>query len=228
MRQYVVYLRVSTEDQGRSGLGLEAQRRDVDVFLTSFSDLPFEILGEFVEVQSGGDNDRPELGKALDLVRKTGAELLVAKLDRLSRRVAFIANIIEDKRVRLRVASMPYADTFQLHVYAALAEQERAFISARTKAALQAAKARGVKLGGMRDATGKRNDAKKAKADVEALKVIEIVRAFQAQGLSLRAVAGRLNDLGVKTPRGASWSAVQVSRVVQRVGGSSAISRSAS
>lgn len=217
-RRYVVYLRVSTEDQGRSGLGLEAQKRDIDIFLSSFSDVPWEVLGEFIEVQSGGDNDRPQLAKALDMVRKNaGAELLVAKLDRLSRRVAFIANIIEDKKVKLRVASMPNADTFQLHVYAALAEQERAFISARTKAALAAAKARGVKLGGNNDPAQKRNEARKATAVKEALKLKETVLALQNAGMSLRGIAERLNAMGVKTARGAAWGPVQVQRVIQRV-----------
>ena len=218
-RRYVVYLRVSTEDQGRSGLGLEAQKRDIDIFLSSFSDVPWEILGEFIEVQSGGDNDRPQLAKALGMVRKhAGAELLVAKLDRLSRRVAFIANIIEDKRVKLRVASMPHADTFQLHVYAALAEQERAFISARTKAALAAAKARGVNLGGNNDPAQKRNEARKAAAVKEALKLKDTVLALQNAGMSLRGIAERLNQMGLKTARGAAWGPVQVQRVIQRVG----------
>lgn len=218
-RRYVVYLRVSTEDQGRSGLGLEAQKRDIDIFLSSFSDVPWEVLGEFIEVQSGGDNDRPQLAKALEMVRKhPGAELLVAKLDRLSRRVAFIANIIEDKRVKLRVASMPHADTFQLHVYAALAEQERAFISARTKAALTAAKERGVRLGGNNDPAQKRNEARKAAAVKEALKLKDTVLALQNAGMSLRGIAERLNQMGLKTARGAAWGPVQVQRVIQRVG----------
>lgn len=217
-RRYVVYLRVSTEDQGRSGLGLEAQKRDIEIFLSSFSDVPWEILGEFIEIQSGGDNDRPQLTKAIEMVRKhPGAELLVAKLDRLSRRVAFIANIIEDKRVKLRVASMPHADTFQLHVYAALAEQERAFISARTKAALAAAKERGVKLGGNNDPAQKRNEARKATAVKEALKLKDTVLALQNAGMSLRVIAERLNEMGLKTARGAAWGPVQVQRVIKRV-----------
>ena len=143
MKQYVTYMRVSTKEQGRSGLGLEAQRRDIDLFLENYSEVPFEIAGEFVDVQSGGDNERPQLQEAIALSKSLKCELLVAKLDRLSRKVSFIASLIEDKGVDLRVASMPYADKFQLHIYAALAEQERDFISARTKAALQAAKARG-------------------------------------------------------------------------------------
>ncbi|MGB4910222.1 MAG: recombinase family protein, partial [Tabrizicola sp.] len=113
MKHFVIYRRVSTEDQGRSGLGLEAQTRDIDLYLANYADTPFEIAGAFLDVLSGRDNDRPELTKALDLCRKTGAELLVAKLDRLSRRVSFIAALMDDPKVKLRVASMPNADKFQ-------------------------------------------------------------------------------------------------------------------
>ncbi|MGX1256625.1 DNA invertase Pin-like site-specific DNA recombinase [Sinorhizobium fredii] len=148
MLRYVVYTRVSTEDQGKSGLGLEAQERDIGIFLDRFSAVPYEIIGRFQDVDSGANNGRPELNKALALVRKTGAELLIAKLDRLSRKVSFIATLMDDPKVKLRVAQMPQADKFQLHIYAALAEQERTFISERTKAALRVAKERGVKLGG--------------------------------------------------------------------------------
>ena len=136
MKQYVVYTRVSTEEQGRSGLGLEAQERDIGIYLESFSEMPWEVIGRFQDVLSGKQDDRPQLAAALELVRKTGAELLVSKLDRLSRDVAFIATLIKDPKVRLRVAQMPNADPFQFHLYAALAEQERKFISERTKAAL--------------------------------------------------------------------------------------------
>jgi DNA invertase Pin-like site-specific DNA recombinase len=217
MKQYVVYTRVSTQDQGRSGLGLEAQERDVAIFLAQFSDVPYEIIGEFRDVLSGTDDDRPELDKALALVRKTGAELLVAKLDRLSRKVSFIAKLMDDSKVKLRVASMPFADKFQLHIYAALAEQERDFISARTKAALQAAKARGVKLGGMRDATMKRNEATKAKADRFAASVLPIVKRLRDGGATLQAIADALNAAGKLTPRGGQWTATGVKRVTERV-----------
>lgn len=215
--KYVIYTRVSTEDQGRSGLGLEAQQRDIDIFLDRFSEVPFEVIGRFQDVQSGGDNDRPELEKALALVRKTGAELLVAKLDRLSRKVSFISALMDDKRVKLRVACMPHADKFSLHVYAALAEQERTFISERTKAALRMAKERGVKLGGMRDATGERNKAIQAKADREAHKLMKIIGPLHKAGTSLQKIARALDDQGISTSRGGNWSATQVSRVLARV-----------
>ncbi|MDW9927549.1 DNA invertase [Sinorhizobium meliloti] len=218
MQQYVIYTRVSTEDQGRSGLGLEAQERDIAIFLDKFSDIPFEIIGEFRDVQSGADSDRPELAKALELVRKTGAELLVAKLDRLSRKVSFIATLMDDKRVRLRVAQMPHADKFQLHIYAALAEQERTFISERTKAALKAAKGRGVRLGGLRDKTMKRNEAIQQKANAEAAKVMKIVGPLRASGQTLSAIAETLDSMNIPTSRGGKWTPTQVSRVLERVG----------
>lgn len=217
MQQYVIYTRVSTEDQGRSGLGLEAQERDIAVFLDKFSEVPFEIIGEFRDVQSGSDADRPELAKALELVRRTGAELLVAKLDRLSRKVSFIATLMDDKRVKLRVAQMPQADKFQLHIYAALAEQERTFISERTKAALKAAKDRGVQLGGLRDKTMKRNEAIQTKANAEAERLIRIIGPLKASGQTLSAIAETLDTMQVPTSRGGKWTAKQVSRVLERV-----------
>lgn len=217
MRQYVIYTRVSTEDQGKSGLGLEAQERDIAIFLANFSDVPYEVIGRFRDVQSGKADDRPELAKALAMVRETGAELLVAKLDRLSRKVSFIAALMDDPKVKLRVAQMPYADKFQLHIYAALAEQERTFISERTRAALRAAKERGVKLGGARDATMARNAAVKAKADAEAQRVMKVIAPLRSAGQSINVIADTLNDMGVPTSRGGRWTAKQVSRVLQRV-----------
>lgn len=216
MKQYVVYTRVSTSEQGRSGLGLEAQERDIGIFLENFSEEPWEIIGRFRDVLSGKSDDRPQLAEALKLVRQTGAELLVAKLDRLSRRVSFIASVMDDKRVRLRVASMPNADNFQLHIYAALAEQEREFISKRTKAALQMAKARGRQLGGLRDKTMKRNEAIQRKAKAEAEKVMKVIGPLREAKQSLATIAGTLNDMQVATSRGGSWTPMQVKRVLDR------------
>lgn len=218
MQKYVIYTRVSTDEQGRSGLGLDAQERDIDVFLTSFSEVPYEVIGRFAEVVSGGADDRPQLALALKLVRATGAELLVAKLDRLSRRVSFIAALMDDKAVRLRVASMPQADKFQLHIYAALAEQERTFISERTKAALRAAKMRGQKLGGLRDKTMKRNAAIQTRANADAARVVKVAGPLRAAGATLASIAATLNDTDVATPRGGSWTPTQVARVLDRAG----------
>jgi DNA invertase Pin-like site-specific DNA recombinase len=217
MKQYVVYLRVSTEEQGKSGLGLEAQQRDIEIFLSNYSDIPFEVLGTFTDVLSGKNADRPELAKAIALAKQTGAELLVAKLDRLSRNVAFIANLLEDKKLTFRVASMPHADKFQLHIYAALAEQEREFISLRTKAALQAAKDRGTKLGGLRAGTEQRNAASKAIADNYAQRVSSLVVPLRDAGASLRAIADALNNAKVPTSRGGIWGPSQVKYTLDRL-----------
>lgn len=218
VKQYVIYKRVSTEDQGKSGLGLAAQERDIQLFLTGFTEVPYEVLADYTEIETGKANDRPVLGEALALVRKTGADLLVAKLDRLSRKVSFISAVMDDPKVRLRVAAMPYADKFQLHIYAALAEQEREFISARTKAALAEAKARGTQLGGLRDKTMKRNAVVQADAEARAERVAGIVLPMREAGTPLREIAGHLNRAGVPTARGGQWQASQVMRILERLG----------
>jgi len=215
--QYVLYRRVSTVEQGKSGLGLEAQDRDLRIYLETYSPTPWEIMGEFTDIESGADADRPELAKAIELARKKRATLLVSKLDRLSRRVSFITALMEDRRLSFRVASMPHADTFQLHIYAALAQQEREFISLRTKAALQEAKARGVKLGGLRDATMKRNKAVKAQAQERAEVWRGVVAPLHEAGKSLRDIAGALNTAGIKSGRGGKWHATSVKRLVERL-----------
>jgi len=222
MKQFVTYRRVSTEDQGADGHGQDAQRRDIALYLDAYADTPFEVIGDFADVQSGKDNDRHGLTQALDLCRKTGATLLLAKLDRLSRRVSFVATLLEDPKLSLRVASMPHADKFQLHIYAALAEQERDFISLRTKAALAVAKvkreAAGLPpLGGLRDKTAQRNVAIQRNALGDALKVQAVVQPLRDAGKSLRAIAAALEASGAQTPRGGHWTASQVQRVLVRL-----------
>lgn len=216
-KKYVIYYRVSTKSQGESGLGLEAQARDINLFLANYSDTPYEILGTFTEVQSGKIADRPVLSEALAMAREHKADLLVAKLDRISRRVSQIAALMEDKQLTIRVASMPNADPFQLHVYAALAEQERRFISLRTKQALAAAKARGQKLGGLRDATKRRNEAAKVAADTAAQKVSSIIVPMRDSGSTLKQIADALNTAGVPTPRGRQWKAMSVKNALTRL-----------
>jgi DNA invertase Pin-like site-specific DNA recombinase len=216
--QYVTYQRVSTQEQKKSGLGLLAQQRDIDIYLTTYSDVPYEVIGEFADTGSGADNGRPELQKALALAKKTGATLLVAKLDRLSRRVSQIAQIMEDPKITFRVATMPHADKFQLHIYGALAEQEREFISLRTKAALAQAKARGVKLGGYRgNALTKANTARTATATAIAVKLASMVGPMRRDGMTLEQIADRLQEQGVQTPQNGTWTAKAVSRVLARV-----------
>lgn len=150
MPSYVLYRRCSTQDQGRSGLGLEAQDRDIEVFLQNFAEPGYQILGRFTDIESGADNGRPGLAEAIQAAKANNATLLVSKLDRLSRRVSFIAGLMDDKKLNFKVAQMPYADKFQLHIYAALAEQERDFISKRTSAALAVKRRSGEKTGGAR------------------------------------------------------------------------------
>jgi len=215
--RYVVYRRVSTADQGASGLGLEAQERDIRLFLDTYAEAGSTVIEAFTEVASGGDDDRPVLAKAIAMAKAQDGVLLVSKLDRLSRKVSKIAVLMDDNRLRLRVASMPHADKFQLHIYAALAEQEREFISRRTREALASAKARGVKLGGLRPGTAARNAAVKDAAAKRAERVRAIVLPLRERGATLRDIADALNGSNVPTPRGGLWHAGSVNRVLARL-----------
>lgn len=217
MKKYVIYYRVSTKRQGESGLGLEAQERDIALFLDNYSDIPFEVIGIFTDVETGKHADRPEFEKALELARQNRAELLVSKLDRLSRKVRDIATWMDDDRLTVRVASMPHADKFQLHIYAALAEQERDFISLRTKQALAAAKARGQRLGGLRDKTMKRNRAAIQAADAAAKRVADIIMPMREGGSTLHQIASALNSAKVSTPRGRQWTPTAVRNALLRL-----------
>jgi len=165
----------------------------------------YEVLERCCDVESGAKADRPQLTAAIALARRTGATLLVAKLDHLSRSVAFIATLLGDKTLDFRLAAMPYADKFQLHIYAALAEQERDFISKRTKAALQVAKARGAKLGGSRPEAEVRHAAVKATADANAARVFLAIKSYRLAGATYRQVSEHINQLKVSTARGGSW-----------------------
>lgn len=213
--QFVVYRRVSTKGQGDSGLGLEAQDRDLDLYLENYAG-ESEVLGTFTDVLSGKDGVvRPEFEKAIELVQKHKATLLVSKLDRISRDVETIARVI--KRVNLKVACMPHADRFQLHIYAALAEQEREFISIRTKQALAEAKRRGTTLGGLRDATGERNRVRQQSAKDAAERLRGLLMPMVEQGMSLRAMAEALNRSGQVTATGSKYQATTVKRVIERL-----------
>lgn len=216
---FVTYRRVSTSEQGRSGLGLEAQQRDLDLYLGTVPDAT--VLADVVEVVSGGkgESDRPELAKALALCRREKATLLVAKLDRLSRNVAFVANLLEDKTVNFKVAQLPRASRFELHLWAALAEQEREFVSQRTKAALAAAKARGVKLGGARPHLPEHNRRRNERAQRHAEGVATLVLGLRDRGATLRETAEALNGAGLTAPRGGTWAPNQVKRVLERLAG---------
>ena len=233
-RQIVTYLRVSTQTQGRSGLGLEAQREAVSRFAGAES---FTVAGEYVEVETGKGSDaldrRPKLAAALAHAKRLGCSVVVAKLDRLSRDVAFIAGLMA-QRVPFLVSDIGAdADPFLLHLYAALAEKERRLISERTKVALGAAKARGVLLGGDRGyrpaaAPDARlgGEAVREMADQHAhglLSTIEEVRRELGAGASLQAIARALGERGVPTARGGAWTATAVRRVLARTEGSAAV-----
>jgi len=215
--KYVTYRRVSTKEQGRSGHGLDGQQRDIELYLQNYSDSPYDVIGEFVEVQSGSDNHRAEFNEAVALAKNKNAILLVAKLDRLSRKVSFIASLMDDKRLQIKVCSMPHADNFQLHIYAALAEQEREFISMRTKAGLAAAKAKGVKLGGLRDKTNARNIAKREQANLFAKKIWVAIEPMHQAGLNYSQIAKRLTSIGMKTSTDREFSPQTVKNIVLRM-----------
>jgi len=216
---YVTYLRVSTDRQGQSGLGLEAQRKAVLDHVTGKG----EIAAEFVEIESGKKNDRPQLARALAEAKRIGAVLLIAKLDRLARNVAFIANLLE-AGVEIAAADMPEANRFLLHVMAAVAEHEAQAISDRTRAALAAAKARGVALGWsmpgraieQRHAARKGAERNARKADQHAANVLPVIHQVAARGASLRQIADELNTRGIKTARGGLWYAATVRNVMAR------------
>lgn len=215
MHTYVAYLRVSTKEQGRSGLGLQAQRRDIALFAQNSSS-EASVIAEYTDVHSGSDSTRDKLSEAISHAKKSGATLLVSKLDRLSRKVSFIATLLEDKQLNFKVASMPNADKFQLHIYAALAEQERDFISLRTKAALAEKKANGAILGGLRDKTNRRNRAKIKQAEEYALQMWKIIEPMYKLKLSYRQIANRLNGNGCKSRCGGFFHAQTVKNIVIR------------
>jgi DNA invertase Pin-like site-specific DNA recombinase len=213
--KWISYLRVSTDRQGQSGLGLDAQRAAVLVFLSGGK---WMLEAEFVEIESGKRSDRPQLAAALAACKKNGAKLVVAKLDRLSRNVAFISRLM-DSGVEFVAADMPHANRLTVHILAAVAEHEREAISARTKAALAAAKTRGRVLGGPKIATARvlGSAANKSAADRFAANVVPLIRQIQASGAtSLRGVAAALTARGVPTARGGEWSAVQVANALRR------------
>lgn len=219
--KYVAYLRVSTQKQGRSGLGLEAQRETVRQFVASRSGRI--IAPELVEVETGKNNHRPELQKALKRCRATGATLVVAKLDRLSRNAAFLMTL-RDSGVQFVAADLPEANTMTVGVMAVVAQHEREAISARTKAALAAAKRRGVKLGGLRVGAGNIRQyqaagvaAAKAASHRRLQDIADDLRSLSAEGLSLNAIARRLNEIDIRAPRGGSWTATAVSRALTRL-----------
>lgn len=217
----IAYYRVSTDKQGRSGLGLEAQR---DTVLTHVAGTGRTLAAEYVEVESGKRSDRPQLAKAIAHAKEIGATLVFAKLDRLARNARFLLGLVESG-ADVAFCDMPQLPAgpvgkFLLTQMAAVAELEAGLIGQRTKAALAAAKARGVRLGGHRGpaAAAAAGAAKTVRAVAEAKRVRDAITAARTGGaISLRQLAGALNDRGLRTGGGASWSPSQVSRVLARL-----------
>lgn len=220
---FVAYYRVSTAKQGKSGLGLEAQQEAVRTFLNGGN---WTLAAEFTEVESGKRNDRPELAKALQASRVYGAKLVIAKLDRLSRDAHFLLGL-EKAGVDFVAADMPMANRLTVGIMAMVADEERRMISARTKAALAAVKARGKRLGGNRGAVlsdvareaGRK--VQSARASARAADLAPILTRLRGEGvMSLRGLARALTERGIPTPRGrGEWTAVQVARLTARMGG---------
>src|SRR3954451_11717661 len=219
--QAVAYVRVSTSQQGKSGLGIEAQREAIARFCETEG---YAVDAEHVEVETGKGADaldrRPQLAAALTRAKRLKGPIIVAKLDRLSRDVHFISGLMS-QRVPFVVAGLGAgADPFMLHIYAAFAERERAIISARTKAALQAKKARGALLGNrtnLAEARAKGAVSLRAAADQFAANVLPVIRQIQATGVTTLAdLAEALNALGVATARGGRWHAMSVRNVLAR------------
>jgi DNA invertase Pin-like site-specific DNA recombinase len=218
--KFVAYYRVSTAQQGTSGLGLDAQKEAVRSYLDGGR---WKMVDEVTEIESGKRNDRPALARALSLCRLHKATLIIAKLDRLARNVNFISNLMEST-VEFTAVDFPTANRLTVHILAAVAEHEAQMISTRTKDALRAARARGVKLGTRNPMLIARYAEKGSRASaiaratlarVRAADILPVINTLQADGVTtLWRIAETLNERGIPAPRGGSWSPMQVSRVI--------------
>ncbi len=216
MSRYVSYIRVSTLRQGRSGLGVEGQIAAVQAHIAGH-----EHIGQFIEIESGRNCDRPELKKAIALARKTKSTIVIAKLDRLARNVAFVSALLESG-AEFAACDMPQADRMMLQIVAVFAEHEAKMISERTKAALQAARARGVHLGNRKnlaDAQAKARQTLIDQADTHAHNVLPAIRDVVRSGVySVHKIADALNNRGIATRRGGAWNGSSVLNIVKRSG----------
>lgn len=214
----VAYYRVSTEKQGRSGLGLDAQRSAVASYLRERG---ASLVGEYTEIESGANDQRPELQRALRIAKLKGARLVIAKLDRLSRDAHFLLGL-QKAGIQFVAADMPDANELTVHIMAGIAEHERHIIGARTKSALAAAKARGVKLGNPKNlknrtrGTQRSAEMRASKARSRSTLLMPILQELRQSGVeTLRGLADHLNDQGIPAPRGGEWSPTQVARVLK-------------
>ena len=216
---YVAYLRQSTTKQERSGLGIEAQRDIINSFIKEGV-----ILAEYVETESGRKSDRPKLQEALALCRKTNSILIVAKLDRLSRNVAFTSKLLESD-VEIIFCDFPQANRLILHIISSIAEYEANLISQRTRQSLKAKKERGVKLGKSENLMNKHNEAVarsnqtnriKAKNNANNMRAIALLRSMIKEGLTISQMTKQLNEQGFVSSKGCKFQIVQVQRLIQR------------
>lgn len=221
--KYISYIRVSTARQGASGLGLEAQQKAISDYLNGGN---WELIAEFVEIESGKKNNRPELAAALHQCTMTGATLIIAKLDRLARNVAFISKLM-DSGVDFVAVDFPQANRLTVHILAAVAEHEGKMISERVRLALAAAKARGTKLGSpqnnlkpisQKQGSKTGNQVKSKQADAFAIRVLPIINSYMSDGQNLSQVARSLNKANVLTARGkaGTWTPQAVKNVLNR------------
>ena len=213
MPAFIAYFRVSTDRQGRSGLGLDAQREAVRGYVAGHG----SIAEEFTEVESGKRNERPQLAFALTACRRQGAVLVIARLDRLARNLAFIANLMESG-VDFVAVDMPQANRLTMHILAAVAEDEGKRISTRTRDALAAAKKRGIRLGNPNPspALALAHQSNRAAATRFADTVCPLIEKLRREELSLRGIAAELNQRNVRTARGGKWQAQQVANILRR------------
>ena len=216
---YVAYLRQSTTKQERSGLGIEAQRDIINSFIKEGV-----ILAEYVETESGRKSDRPKLQEALALCRKTNSILIVAKLDRLSRNVAFTSKLLESD-VEIIFCDFPQANRLILHIISSIAEYEANLISQRTRQSLKAKKERGVKLGKSENLMNKHNEAVarsnqtnriKAKNNANNMRAVALLRSMIKEGLTISQMTKQLNEQGFVSSKGCKFQIVQVQRLIQR------------
>ncbi len=214
--KFVLYMRISTAKSGGvDSNGIAAQQRDMNLYLSTQKEA--EVIGTFTDVMSGAKSDRPELTKALELCRRTGAFLLSQKVDRVSRDVEFWAKLVKDKSLNFRIANLPNADNFQIHLFASLAAAEREFISLRTKAALREWKAKnpGRKLGNPNIASI--NKKRKYKARKFADGISNVIIPLRKRGMTYQQIANTLNDMQLTTPKGCKFYPSQVKNVIGQV-----------
>jgi len=226
MTNYIAYFRVSTKKQGQSGLGMEAQQQAVNTFVNGHG----KLLASYTEIESGKKSDRPELAKALAHARRSKAILVVAKMDRLSRNVAFLSALMESS-VEFQAVDNPHANRLTIHILAAIAEHEAKAISTRTKEALQAAKVRGTLLGSSRKDHWKGREQLRLAGQQKATKaaaisnkqkrlgiysdLVPMIKELRSQNVTLQAIAAKLNELGHVTRRNKSWNHVQILRLLK-------------